>query len=136
MIKLLSRLAGDRGGGTSIEFAIIGPIFLSLAFASFEFGAALMAQAGMRQAVESGARYATIYPRPTDAQIVARVRSQTFGIAKQQIEALTVARATSGGLPTATITMRYRHQVQLLFLPPRQVKMNYERTVFQSPGIT
>jgi Flp pilus assembly protein TadG len=44
-----------------------------------ELGILFMANAGLRNAVAEGARYATIYPRPSDAQIRQRITDTRFG---------------------------------------------------------
>jgi hypothetical protein len=46
----------------------------------FQIGVILAANAGMQHALGEGARFATIFPTPTNAQIEARITAKKFGV--------------------------------------------------------
>ena len=76
-----------------VEFALAVPVLLVLIYGIFQIGVAFQASAGMQHALGEGARYATIFPVPTDAQIKTRVSAKVFGTG---IGTFTVADPVSG----------------------------------------
>jgi Flp pilus assembly protein TadG len=56
-----------RKGATAVEFAIVGPIFLTLVFGIFEFGRGFMVQHLLSGAARQACRYAIIPGRSTSA---------------------------------------------------------------------
>lgn len=76
----LGSLIRDIRGAAIIEFAIILPVLVLFVYGIFVVGQLFQANAGMQHALGEGARYATLYPTPTDAQIQGRVSSKVFGV--------------------------------------------------------
>ena len=75
MRRLLDRLRRDTRGVTAIEFAIVAPILVFMIIGVAQMGALFYGHAALRNAVSEGARFATIHPRPTAAQVVARIQA-------------------------------------------------------------
>ena len=71
MKTLIKRLLRDDSGANVIEFAIAMPTLLVFIYGIFTVGKLLEANAGMQHALGEAARYATLYPTPTDAQLQA-----------------------------------------------------------------
>lgn len=76
MIKLLKR---DENGAAVVEMAFALPIILTFVYGIFQLGVIFAANAGMQHALGEGARYATLYPSPTDAQIKTKMEGRLFG---------------------------------------------------------
>ncbi|HEY0011819.1 MAG TPA: TadE/TadG family type IV pilus assembly protein [Allosphingosinicella sp.] len=75
MRHILARLRRDASGVTAIEFAIVAPILVFMVIGVAQMGALFYGHAALRNAVSEGARYATIHPRPTAAEVVARIQA-------------------------------------------------------------
>jgi hypothetical protein len=118
-----------------VEFALVAPIFLGLIFALMQFGMAAYANAGVRHAVETGARYAVIYPRPSDKQILDRVRTSGYGFRSHQVQGPKITYSTRNGMPVAEISMRYVNDVELIFFSPFRLDRTYKRTVYIAPAL-
>ena len=93
MTTLLRQLAADRRGSPSVDFAMTLPALILVTVGVMQLGIAFLANAGLRNAVEAGARFATVYNSaitaanacgsrgyPTDDSIRAMVTSRAFGI--------------------------------------------------------
>lgn len=130
-MKLLRSLRCDTGGVSTIEFAVIAPLIMLLITGILQFGLGLWAQAGLRNAVETGARYAAIYPRPADDLITQRIRASAFGIDQSQLPAPTLAHGTSNGVPFLDIGLTYRFPLRVIFLKNRSITLRYGRRVYQ-----
>lgn len=93
MMRLLRALIADRRGSPSVDFALTLPALILVTVGTMQLGIAFLANAGLRNAVEAGARYATVYTAgvaatnacgssgyPTDDQIRAKVTAMAFGM--------------------------------------------------------
>lgn len=79
-MRRLVPLLRNRDGVAAVDFAFAAPILLVLVVGILQVGMVFQTNAGIRNAVEISARYATIYPSPTDAQIYAKLRANAFGL--------------------------------------------------------
>lgn len=107
----LRRLRADGRGNVAIEFALIAPVFLALLFGIVQLCRLFLANAGLHNAVEDAARYATIWPRPTEAQITSRIANGRFGLEAANIIGPTVSFNTSATPKYVVITMGYRLRI-------------------------
>jgi hypothetical protein len=79
MKKLLTILRSDRGAAT-IEMAFAVPVLAMFLWGIFEIGVIFQANAGMQHALGEGARYATLWPAPSNAAIKQRIEDRVFGV--------------------------------------------------------
>ncbi|ANI77839.1 MULTISPECIES: TadE/TadG family type IV pilus assembly protein [Sphingobium] len=105
-LRLLCKLALDCRGVGVLEFALVAPVLLGMLIAIPALGVLFYAQAGLRSTVEDAARYATTWPKPSEADIQARIAAKRFGMEPANIVAPTVT-FTSGTPSYVTITMGY-----------------------------
>lgn len=111
--RLLTSLRSDRCGATVLEFALVAPVLFAMLFGIAELGILFYAQAGLKSAVEDAARYATLWPRPSEAQIKARITAKQFGMDAANIVGPTVT--FTGGTPSyVTVTMGYNITINYL----------------------
>lgn len=79
-MKSLSRLKKDETGAAILEMAFALPVFLALIWAVVQLGLVFRANAGIQNALGEGARYATLFPTPTDEAIKAKMDATVDGI--------------------------------------------------------
>lgn len=87
----MKHLRKDQDGAAVVEMAFALPIILTMIYGIFQLGVIFAANAGMQHALGEGARYATLYPSPTDSQIKTRMQGKIFGT---KVGAFTVADPT------------------------------------------
>ena len=125
----MSRLAflrRDQRGAAAIEFAIAVPVLVLMIYGIFRLGLLFQANAGMQHALGEGARYATIYPTPSDSQIQARMNAKLFG---SGYGSFTVSPpASSTGYKTLTVT--YTTPMDFLFVPGPTVTLTRSKKVY------
>ncbi len=112
--RLLRLKRNERGAGV-VEFALIAPAFFTFIIAIANLGILFFAHSGLKSAVAEGARYASIYPRPTNAQIIDRITERRFGMNPTDITPPTVVDCTSGGRPCVDIEMGYKVRMNFIF---------------------
>lgn len=76
---IIKHLRRDQEGAAVVEMAFALPIILTMIYGIFQLGVIFAANAGMQHALGEGARYATLYPSPTDSQIKTRMEGKIFG---------------------------------------------------------
>lgn len=126
-------LKADKRGSAAIEFAIAGPIFLLVVFGCIQFGRASLARSGLEQAVESGARYATLYPRPSDRAIKDKAIAKGYGLDPTMIVGPNIAYGTNNGMPYAEISMTYKFNLNVPFYTKQTINLFYKRRAYLNP---
>lgn len=111
---LFRSLASDCRGVGVLEFALVAPVLLGMLIGIATLGILFYAQAGLRSTVEDAARYATIWPKPSVADIQARITSKQFGMDPANIVAPTVTFSTGSTPSYVTITMGYNLTINYL----------------------
>jgi hypothetical protein len=133
MIEILKNLGRRDDGVAAAEFALVAPILLLLVFGMWNAGIMLFAQNGIRNAVETGARHATIFPRPDENQIREMTTQAYYGPANGTIIGPELTYGVANGLPVVSISMSYTYQpfVPFIDLPP--VSLTHRRTTYLAP---
>jgi Flp pilus assembly protein TadG len=116
----LRRFRRDEKGAAALEFALAVPVLVTFIVGIVQVGVLFMANAGLSHAVGEAARFATIFPRPTAAQIEARVAASDYGLDPAELTISPVAYGTTGGINYADIEARYEVTLDFIFfsLPP------------------
>lgn len=131
MKTLCRKLSANERGAALLEFAIVAPILIMLANGILQLGLLFASNAGMKQAVEVGARYATIFPRPNAAQIEARVRESGYFIQPSRITRVSVTPPTATE-PYVIITMTYSMPLNFIFFQLDPIELKHERLAYQA----
>jgi Flp pilus assembly protein TadG len=121
MMGRLFRLRSSERGSSAVEFALIAPAFVALVLGIANLGIFFFAHSGLKSAVAEGARYASISPKPSNADIAARITERRFGLNEIDItEGPTVTDCTSDGTatgrPCVDIVMKYKVKMNWIFV--------------------
>ena len=127
MKKLLLSLRDDRGAAV-IEMAIALPVLVLFLWGIFQIGIAFQASAGMQHALGEGARYATIFPAPTNDQIKARINDKKFGVGVGTFSAPTVTDASDGTYKDMSVT--FSMPMSFLFFNGPTVNLTRSKRVY------
>lgn len=131
MSRPVKNLIRDQKGAAAVEFILAAPFLILLLVGILQMGIVFLAKAGLEQAVESGARFATIFPRPSDEDISARVRASGYGMRASDIEGPTLTHGTTGGSPYIEITMSYTVTPNFIFFTMAPIRLVHTRRAFQ-----
>lgn len=125
-------LARADDGASAAEFALAAPFLIMLLTGIFQVGMLFLANAGLQQAIEAAARYATLYPRPTTEQISARVLEGGYGLRPSGIKGPSITYGATDGTPYADISMSYAMQLDFIFFKSPPIELAHTRRVYQS----
>ncbi|MEN9683988.1 MAG: hypothetical protein RLZZ427_1739 [Pseudomonadota bacterium] len=133
MMPAALSLRYDKRAAAAVEFALVAPVFLALLFAIMQFGMAAYARAGVQHAVTAGARYASIYPRPTVTQVKDKVRSSAYGLNPAQIVDPTVSLTTRNALEVYDIQMGYTVRIKFIFFEAQPFTISEHQIAYVVP---
>lgn len=126
MMRFGRDLLRDERGGAMVETALALPILLTMIWGIVQFGLAMHANNGIQNALGEGARYATLCVnptlvngcrRPTDAQIIARIKERRFSSTYGSFDDPTVTPSPSTAtMPYVDLQVVYRMPTSLIFV--------------------
>lgn len=130
---MMRRLLRSNRGIGAVEFALVAPVICAFIVGVAQLGMLFFANAGLQSAVAEGARLATIHPRPTNEQIIARITDQRFGLDPAYITAPTVNDFEVNGRAYKEISMSYRVPLDFIFYQTSPLTLVANRRVFVYP---
>jgi len=119
-----------RKGSAAAEFALALPVLVLVIAGIAQLGVLFAANAGLQQAVGEGARIATLFPRPDDATITARIRRAQFALNSTYLDAPTLTRGVANGVPYIDISMTYRPPLNFIFFTGPRISMTRSRRAY------
>jgi hypothetical protein len=130
----LTRLWRETRGTGAIEMAIVLPVLVSMIWGIFQIGILFQASAGMQNGLLEAARYATLHPTPTDAQIKDRVTAKTFGTYNGTLSPLVIENFNGGSGATKykELTLVYSQKFDVLFISGPTVTLTRKKRVYLS----
>jgi Flp pilus assembly protein TadG len=129
----MSRFLSDVRGAAAMEFALVAPAFVAVLIGIAQLGILFFANAGLNDALAEGARYATIYPQPTEAQIKARINAKKFGLDPTRLTVSSFTYGTANSSNFATITMSYSVPLNFVFFNAGPVTLRQSRRAYLQP---
>ncbi|MBC2664114.1 pilus assembly protein [Novosphingobium flavum] len=152
IVPLRRRLAAlwrDEAGSPAVEFALTFPALGVVIFGVIQLGMAIQAYAGVRNAVEVGARYASVFTGqantatcgtgstltrsgyPTNDQIKSKVTASVFGVNTALLTTPTVTLGNNNGACYVDVSLSYTISMSLVFVSTPGYTMSYTRRVYQ-----
>lgn len=125
----LARFRKNREGATILEFALIAPVLLAMLIGIAQLGMMFYAQAGLKSSVEDAARFATLWPKPSEAQIKARITANRFGMDTAKIEGPTVRFGPPSFPSYVDISMSYNVTINYV-MGQHTIKLTETRRAF------
>jgi Flp pilus assembly pilin Flp len=132
MKRLLSLL--NNRGAAAIEFAMLAPVLILGVVGVSQMSMIFFAKTGLRNAVAEAARFATIWPRPTDAQITAKIDAKKFGLKSSNLVVHTPVHGGSGSTAYVDISATYTVPFKIVMVNVTPVTLTYTRRAYQQPA--
>jgi Flp pilus assembly protein TadG len=134
-VRTIRKLFHDRKGVSATEFALIAPVLFGFMIALFQVGMLFYANAGLNNALADGARLASLFPRPTNAQIAARIADRRFGLEPQFLSDPTFVTGRDNGADFTEITLRYSVPLDFVFFQWGPITLTETRRVYTHPAV-
>ena len=133
MRSILLSVRNDSRGAGAVEFALIAPAFILLVVAVAQLGILFFANAGLNNALAEGARMATLFPRPTEADIRTKIDAVRWGLKPENLATPSVTYLESGGVNYAQISMSYDVDLNFIFFELPPVTITQSRRAYIQP---
>lgn len=133
MTMKIPPLLSNIRGAAAMEFALVAPAFIALLIGIAQLGILFFANAGLNDALAEGARYATIFPQPTEAQIKTRINAKRFGLDPSRLTISPFVYGTANSSNFATITMTYSVPLNFVFFNAGPVTIRQSRRAYLQP---
>jgi Flp pilus assembly protein TadG len=138
--RFLARIVRDQRGATAVEFALLGPVMVTLMLAVLQIGIALWSYNSMRSIASDIARYAVVNYQGANklstSQIQTYARSTAistpYGLTDANLS-ITVVTATTQRVSNATeLTMTINYSVPTIasIIGMGNIPMTYTRPIF------
>ena len=121
-------LIKDESGLGAVEFALAIPVLLTFIYGIFVTAMVLMASAGIHHALGEAARYATLFPTPTDDQIRTRLTDSIFGVGNGTLTGPTIVTDSTDFHKTISVT--YTQPTNFIFFPGPTVTLSQSKRVY------
>lgn len=132
MRLLLSRFRKSTDGASALEFALVFPVFASMAFGSIQMGMAYYTAGSVQHALERTARITMVDQDMSSTQVQSAFATQLAPFTDQNIS-INYSVDTSGDVPIAIFTASYTHEFIIPFVPSFDITFPVETRVPLEP---
>ena len=139
-MRVARNFVRDEHGGAMVETALALPVLLTMIWGIVQFGLAMHANNGIQNALGEGARFATLCVnptlatgcrRPTNAEIIARIKERRFSSTYGTFDEPTVTPSPAGAtLPYVDLQVVYRMPTSLIFVNGPVIVFNRSKRVY------
>lgn len=112
------------------EFSLTILVLMALMLGILQMGSLFYAYAGLKNGVGEAARFATLWPRRTDAQITAELKAKSFGLKAANLSAPVITHGISQGTDYTEITVVYAAPLDILLVPLPTVTLTETRRAY------
>lgn len=134
MMKFLRKLHHDRRGAAVIEMAFALPALIMLMWMIVQLGLVFRAMSGIQHGLGEGARFATLFPKPTDAAIKTKITDTVYGIGPGSFTIPTPVSGNADGANYLDLKVTYTQATNLLLLPGPTITVSRSKRVWIATG--
>ena len=115
-MRMMRNLRRDRRGVAVIELAFALPVLIIMMWVIIQLGLVFRAMSGIQHGLGEGARFATLYPKPTDAAIKTKITATLYGIGPGNFLPPQLTPGVADGANYLDLKVTYSQQTDLLLL--------------------
>lgn len=129
MLRVLN-LRRDSRGAAVIEMAFALPALVILMWMIVQCGLVFRAMSGIQHGLGQGARAATLFPKPADNDIKAKISSAVYGIGPGTFAIDDPVTGTLDGATYLDLKVTYTQKTNLLLLPGPTINVSRSKRVW------
>ena len=131
-MRLLRNLRDDRRGTAIIELAFALPALIIMMWVIIQLGLVIRAMSGIQHGLGEGARYATLYPKPSDTAIKNKITQTVYGIGPGSFTIPTPVAGNADGANYLDLKVTYTQATDLLLLRGPTITVSRSKRVWIS----
>lgn len=130
MMRRLANLHRDKRGAAVIELAFALPALIIMMWVIIQLGLVFRAMSGIQHGLGEGARYATLYPKPTDDAIKTKISNTVYGIGPGSFTIPTPVSGVADGANYLDLKVTYTQATDLLLLRGPTISVSRSKRVW------
>ena len=134
MMRPLRNLRRDKRGSAVIEMAFALPALIIMMWVIIQLGLVFRAMSGIQHGLGEGARYATLYPKPTDTLIKKKISDTVYGIGPGSFTIPTPTSGVADGANYLDLKVTYTQATDLLLLRGPTITVSRSKRVWIATG--
>ena len=129
-MRMMRNLRRDRRGAAVIELAFALPALIIMMWVIIQLGLVFRAMSGIQHGLGEGARYATLFPKPTDAAIKTKITQTVYGIGPGSFTIPTPTSGVADGANYLDLKVTYTQPTDLLLLRGPTITVSRSKRVW------
>lgn len=129
-MRIVRNLRRDRRGAAVVELAFALPALIILMWVVIQLGLVFRAMSGIQHGLGEGARYATLFPKPTDAAIKSKITATVYGIGPGSFTIPNPVSGTADGANYLDLKVTYTQPTDLLLLRGPTITVSRSKRVW------
>ena len=134
LLRPLRHLRRDKRGAAVIEMAFALPALIMLMWMIVQLGLVFRAMSGIQHGLGEGARFATLFPKPTDDAIKTKISNTVYGIGPGSFSIPTPQSGTADGANYLDLKVTYTQPTDLLLLRGPTITVSRSKRVWIATG--
>lgn len=130
MISRSRKILRDERGAAVIEMAFALPALMTMMWMMIQAGLVFRAMSGIQHGLGEGARYATIYPQPSETEIKTKISNAVYGIGPGSFVIANPVAGTNSGAKYLDLTVSYTQDTDLIFVPGPTITVSRSKRVW------
>lgn len=123
-------LLANREGSSTIDFAFALPVLATMMIGMVQMGVTLHTSGALRHAAGEGIRLAKVNPDATEVEVLNEVRDELVAMKADNITNLTFTRGTSNGADYGEVSISYRVDPIIKYLPVPAVTLTETKQAY------
>ena len=129
-MRLLKKLRRDRRGAAVIEMAFALPALIVLMWMIVQLGLVFRAMSGIQHGLGEGSRMATLFPKPTNTAVQAKISDAVYGIGPGSFTIATPTTGTQDGANYLDLRVTYTQPTDMLLFPGPTISVSRSKRVW------
>ena len=129
-MRMMRNLCRDRRGAAVVELAFALPVLIILMWVIIQLGLVFRAMSGIQHGLGEGARYATLFPKPTDADIKTKITQTVYGIGPGSFTIPTPTSGVADGANYLDLKVTYTQPTDLLLMRGPTITVSRSKRVW------
>lgn len=129
-MRLFRKIRRDEGGAAVIEMAFALPALIVLMWMIVQLGLVFRAMSGIQHGLGEGSRMATLFPKPTDTAIQAKITSAVYGIGPGSFTIETPVTGNADGANFMDLRVTYTQETDMLLFPGPTISVSRSKRVW------
>ena len=134
MMRFKRNLRRDNRGAAVIEMAFALPALIIMMWMIIQLGLVFRAMSGIQHGLGEGARFATLFPKPTDDAIKSKITATVYGIGPGSFTIPTPASGVADGANYLDLKVTYTQKTDLLLLRGPTITVSRSKRVWIATG--